>query len=66
MVVVLLLMRLIPYDVTSRGMDLISIIINAIVGIVTYVFISYKMNLLNDIIGEEYLNKIKRKLTFKK
>jgi O-antigen/teichoic acid export membrane protein len=66
LVVVLLLMRLIPYDVTSRGMDLISIIINAIVGIVTYVFISYKMNLLNDIIGEEYLNKIKRKLTFKK
>lgn len=35
-------------------------------GAVVYLFIAYKMNILNDVFGKEYINKIIKKLTFGK
>ena len=36
------------------------------IGIPVYLFIAYKMNILNDVFGKEYLNRIIKKLTFGK
>lgn len=37
-----------------------------LIGGLVYIFISYKMHILQDVFGEEYLNKILKKLTFGK
>ena len=66
LVLVVLLLRLIPYSEYSKLSCIISITINAIVGGITYIYVSYKMGLINDIIGEETVNKIIKKLTFKR
>ena len=46
--------------------SIITIAINALVGAITYIFISYKMHILDDVFGREMLNKIIKKLTFGK
>ncbi len=67
MVVVLLgLKYLIPYTVTSRLSSIWFILINTVLGSFTYLFIAYKMGILNSIFGKEMLNKIIKKLTFGK
>ena len=66
LVLVLLLLKFIPYNVESRLSSIVSIIINTIVGGFVYIFVSYKIGLLNEIIGQRYLDKIIKKLTFKK
>ena len=66
LVVILLLLKFIPYNVESRLSSILSIIINTIVGGFVYIFVSYKIGLLNEIIGQRYLDKIIKKLTFKK
>lgn len=66
LVVILLLLKFIPYNVESRLSSIVSIIINTIVGGFVYIFVSYKIGLLNEIIGQRYLDKIIKKLTFKK
>ena len=62
LIIVVLLLRNIPYDINSKISCILSIIINTIVGGVTYIFVSYKMGLINDILGD----KIVKKLTFKR
>ena len=66
LIVVLLFLRYIPYNVESRLSSILSICINTIIGGFVYIYFSYKLGLLNEIIGKNYLDKIKRKLTFKK
>ena len=66
LVLVVFLLRLIPYDVNSKLSCILSVIINAIIGGITYIYVSYKMGLIKEIIGEETVNKIVKKLTFKR
>ena len=67
MVVILLFInRLLPFNLYSKIDSLIVVIINVIVGATIYLGISYKMDIINYIFGQEYVNKIIKKLTFGK
>lgn len=48
------------------GNNFVKIIIYAIIGGIIYIGISYKMGILNELFGREYLNKILKKLTLGK
>ena len=66
LIMVVLLLRFIPYDINSKLSCIISIVINTIIGGITYIYVSYKMGLIEDIIGQEMINKILKKLTLKR
>ena len=51
---------------TTKLMSMIICAISCISGLVIYLFISFKMNILQEVFGKEYLNKILKKLTFGK
>ena len=60
MIVVVVLMKLfIPIDYDSRFACVMYIVVIAIVGALSYFIISHKMGLLNDILGKNYLQKLK-------
>lgn len=62
--VVVILKILIPVDFTSRMSNILYIGIITIIGALVYFLISYKMELLNIVLGNDFLAKIKKK--FKK
>jgi len=64
--VVFLLKWLIPVSYVSKLSCIIYVAIISIVGAIVYLLISYKMGLLEEVFGKEYLNKIIKKLTFGK
>ena len=66
LIIVVLILRVIPYDINSKISCILNIIINTIIGGITYIFISYKMGLINDILGKDKIDKIIKKLTFKR
>ena len=67
MLLVLLLLSLaIKVDLSSRLSCIIYIAINSIIGGLVYIYVSSKMGLLKDIIGQNMIDKIKKKLTFGK
>ena len=62
MIVVVLLMKLfIPIDYDSRFACVMYIAVIALVGAFTYFIISHKMGLMDDILGKNYLQKLKSK-----
>ena len=63
--VLFLLGLLIKVDLDSKLSCLIFVAINSIIGGFVYLFISFKMGLVKDIIGQQMIDKIKKKLTFK-
>lgn len=65
-VVVLILEYFISPFFTTRITSIITCIICALVGAITYGFISYKNNLLYDSLGKEYVDEILTKLRLKK
>ncbi len=66
MLVLVLLSLAIKVDLTSRLSCIIYIAINSIIGGLVYIYVSSKMGLLKDIIGQNMIDKIKKKLTFGK
>lgn len=64
-IVVFVLKLIINVDLTSKISCIIFIALNSIVGAIIYIFISYKMGLIQNIVGQDMLDKIKKKLTFK-
>lgn len=67
MVVILLVINhFITLDPRSMTNSIIIIVINAIIGGIIYIGISYKTRLLNDIFGDELVHKILKKLTLGK
>ncbi|MBE6161668.1 MAG: polysaccharide biosynthesis protein [Firmicutes bacterium] len=64
--VVLIVEKLIIIDFNSKLQSLLYIIIIALIGVLVYAISAYKTNLIKDVFGEEYLKKIKRKLTHKR
>lgn len=51
---------------TTKILSLLKIIINAIIGGIIYIILSYKLHILDDLFGKEMLNKIIKKLTLGK
>ena len=66
LVVLLIINQFIPLDVYKKFDAIILIIINAIIGGIIYIYLSFKVNIPYQIFGKEYLNKIIKKLTFGK
>ena len=65
-VVLFILNHFLPFNELSKMGAIITIIINAIIGGVIYVGISYKIGLLDQIIGKAMMNNIIKKLTLGK
>ena len=64
--VLIILNKFLTFNVYSKVESLITIIINAIIGAIVYLGISYKIGIIEKIFGKEYLNKLIKKLTFGK
>lgn len=64
--VVLLLRFILPINFMSKISCIFNVSVISITGAIVYLFICYKMGILQDVFGEEYLKKIIKKLTFGK
>lgn len=58
--------KVLPFDLNTRSGAMITTIINSIIGAIIYIFITYKLNVINEVFGKEFINKIKNKLHIKK
>ena len=63
-VVVLLGMYFIPYNLYSRWSCVMYVVINALLGAATYILVSWRLNLFNDILGKGNVKNYIKKLTF--
>lgn len=67
MLLVLILMKnFINFDITSRLLSIVYILIYAFVGIIVYGLIVIKTKLLNQVLGDKFINNILKKLHLKK
>ena len=57
--------KVLPFDLYTRSGAIITTIINSIIGAIIYIFITYKLNVINEVFGKEFINKIKNKLHLK-
>ena len=57
--------KVLPFDLYTRSGAMITTIINSIIGAIIYIFITYKLNVINKVFGKEFINKIKNKLHLK-
>ena len=57
--------KFLPFNLYNRMDALIVIVINAIIGGIIYIFVTYKLKVIDYIFGQEMINKIKRKLHLK-
>lgn len=64
--VLIILNIFLPFNELTRGGALITIVINAIIGGIIYIGISFKIGLIDQIIGRTMMNKIIKKLTLGK
>ncbi len=58
--------KVLPFNLYTRSGAMITTIINSIIGAIIYIFITYKLNVINEVFGKEFINKIKNKLHIKK
>lgn len=65
-IVVIILKSLIPINMNNKLMCIIYIGIISIVGAFIYFFISSKIGLLDNVLGKDFLDKLKNKFKFKK
>ncbi len=65
LILVLIVLKLIPCDINSNFQNILYVIFNAIIGAVVYLGVSFKLNIINDVFGENYVNKILKKLNFR-
>ena len=61
-VIIFVLKNIIPFTATSRLSAILIIIFYAIIGVIIYGGISYKMGLLDEVLEKNILNKITKKL----
>ena len=54
---------LIPINLHNKISCVLYVFIIAIIGAITYLYTAYKMQILQDVFGKEFLNKIIKKLT---
>lgn len=63
---VLIVKNIVPLNPNSKLMCILYICLVTVVGAFAYAFTGVKTGLIKDVFEEDYLNKIKKKLTFKK
>ena len=63
---VLIVKNIVPLNSNSKLMCILYICLVTVVGAFAYAFTGVKTGLIKDVFKEDYLNKIKKKLTFKK
>lgn len=63
---VLIVKNIVPLNPNSKLMCILYICLVTVVGAFAYAFTGVKTDLIKDVFKEDYLNKIKKKLTFKK
>lgn len=64
MLIVLYLLKLIvPLNAASRMHSILIVALYAFVGGVTYLFVTYKLNIINELFGKEMINKLLNKVT---
>ena len=63
---VILLKLIIPLNIASTWSILIYIGVIAVLGASVYLLVAWKLNLINDVLGKEFVKKIIKKLTFGK
>lgn len=63
---VLIVKNIVPLNQNSKLMCILYICLLTVVGAFAYAFTGVKTGLIKDVFKEDYLNKIKKKLTFKK
>ncbi len=61
--ILIIINKLLPLNPYNKLDSLLIITINTILGAIIYIYISIKLNLLKEVFGEDYLNKITKKLT---
>ena len=57
--------KVLPFNLYARSGAMTVTVINSIIGAIIYVFITYKLNVIDEVFGREFIDKIKRKLHFK-
>ena len=57
--------KFLPFNLYNRVDAIIVIIINAVIGGIIYIFITYKLKVIENIFGQNMINKIKSKLHIK-
>ena len=63
MVIVLYITKIfLPFNNLSKTKSLLYIIIYAVLGGITYIAISIKMKLFNQVLGNNFINKVTKKL----
>ena len=62
-IVVIITKKIVPYNVASKVSCVLYVAINSIIGGIVYLFISYKMGILESVFGKKFLNSIIKKLT---
>ena len=65
-IIVLIFKKLIPINYSNTFSIIIYIALISIIGSTIYFLISYKTGLLQNILGQEFITKIKAKFTHKK
>lgn len=65
-IVVLILNKVIVIDYTSKLSCILFVAINSIIGAIVYIFVSWKMGIVDKVLGKRMVNKILKKLTFGK
>ena len=63
---VLVVGKIMPYDVNSKFSCILYVAVNAIVGAILYIVTAFKMGIINEVFGKDMVNKILKKLTFGK
>ena len=59
---IFLLQFILPLTVASRLKSLILVVIYTLIGAGVYFVVAYRLHLLNDVLGDKMINKIKTKL----
>ena len=57
--------KVLPFNLYARSGAMTVTVINSIIGAIIYVFITYKLNVIDEVFGRDFIDKIKRKLHFK-
>lgn len=57
--------KVLPFNLYTRSGAMTVTVINSIIGAIIYIFITYKLNVIDEVFGRDFIDKIKRKLHFK-
>ncbi len=57
--------KVLPFNLYTRSGAMTVTVINSIIGAIIYIFITYKLNVIDEVFGRDFIDKVKRKLHFK-